>query len=193
MARIADLISQDVRDKITRESKIEKKIITGKKYSIPDNDQNTLSYSEKELLKKHYLRATSLESGTRTPRNYVQKHFVLVCKGQAAPVTEYERVYKKYIKIRELEKEALNAKYRSVSEQAVQKESTIAPKENDQEKHGRIENAEAALRLAERHQSGTNISEYEEGYPKSEFGSREDHKRMRARDWGDIKRRNIED
>ena len=189
MVKIGDLISQEIREKITRKAKIEKKIITVRKYSIPDDKPITLSLSEKELLKKNYINATSLESGTRTPRNHAQKHFVLVCKGQAAPVTEYERVYKKYIKIRELEKEALYSKRRSVPKQENQKESTIALKESD---HKRQENAEAALRLAERQQKGSNISEYEDGYPRSEFGSRADHKKMRARDWGDIKRRNNE-
>lgn len=192
MVKIGDLISQEIREKIARKSKIEKKIITVKKYSIPDDKPNALSLSEKELLKKNYINATSLESGTRTPKNHMQKHFVLVCKGQAAPVTEYESVYLKYIKIRELEKEALYSKRRSVPKQADQKESTIALKESDQEKQKRKENAYAALRLAERQQKGPNISEYEEGYPRSEFGSRADHKKMRARDWGDMKRRNNE-
>ena len=98
-------------------------------------------------------------------------------------------MYLKYIKIRELEKEALYSKRRSVPKQENQKESTIALKESD---HRRQENAEAVLRLAERQQKGPNISEYEEGYPRSEFGSRADHKKMRARDWGDMKRRNNE-
>jgi len=189
MVKIGDLISQEIREKIERKAKIEKKIITLKKYSIPDNKQITLSLSEKELLKKNYINATSLESGTRTPRTYAQKHFVLVCKGQAPPVTDYERVYLKYIKIRELEKETLYSKRRSISKQENQKESTMALKESNQK---RQENADAASRLAERQQKGPNISEYEEGYPRSEFGSRADHKKMRARDWGDMKRRNNE-
>jgi hypothetical protein len=61
----------------------------------------------------------------------------------------------------------------------------VATKENDDESPRRKKNAEAALRMAqkqmnrEKYYPGTNISEYEEGYP-------------RARDWGDIKRRNNE-
>jgi hypothetical protein len=74
----------------------------------------------------------------------------------------------------------------------------VATKENDDESPRRKKNAEAALRMAqkqmnrEKYYPGTNISEYEEGYPRTEWGTREDHKKMRARDWGDIKRRNNE-
>jgi hypothetical protein len=112
----------------------------------------------------------------------------LVCKGQAAPVTEYERMYKKYIKIRELEKELLRNERRNIEKHTFQKKSAMTY----QEKQKRKRNADAALRMSHRQQKEPNIPEYEEGYPRSEFGSREDHKKMRARDWGDMKRRNNE-
>lgn len=51
----------------------------------------------------------------------------------------------------------------------------------------------AALeRKKERDKQTGGIPEYEEGFPKTEMVSREDHKKMRARDYGDMKRRQNE-
>lgn len=57
------------------------------------------------------------------------------------------------------------------------------------------ENAEAGLRMASRQRGnekcyrGTSIMEFEDGAPRAEWGTRDDHKKMRARDWGDMRRR----
>lgn len=54
-------------------------------------------------------------------------------------------------------------------------------------------NYEAALeRKRERDAKTGGIPEYEDGYPRDEFGTRDDHKKMRGRDWGDMKRRSRE-
>ncbi|MEN6318317.1 MAG: hypothetical protein ABFD82_06130 [Syntrophaceae bacterium] len=51
----------------------------------------------------------------------------------------------------------------------------------------------AALeRKKERDKQTEGIPDYEEGYPRTEFGSRDDHKKMRHRDWGDMKNRHRE-
>jgi len=48
----------------------------------------------------------------------------------------------------------------------------------------------AALeRKRERDRQTGGIPEFEEGYPRDEFGSREDHKKMKGRDWSDMKHR----
>ena len=57
----------------------------------------------------------------------------------------------------------------------------------------RRENAAAAYRMAQKqlsHEKG--IPEYEEGTLRSEWGTRGDHKKMRARDWGDMQKRRKE-
>jgi hypothetical protein len=100
MTKLGDLISQTVWKKITHELVVEEEKIPliksnsatlnndKQKYRIEQkpspkkNNPTELSYSEKVLLKKHYLRATSLESGTRHPISKTDKHFVLVCKGR---------------------------------------------------------------------------------------------------------------
>ena len=54
-------------------------------------------------------------------------------------------------------------------------------------------NYEAALERKRRRDAQTGgIPEFEEGYPRDEFGTRDEHKKMRGRDWGDMKRRSRE-
>ena len=45
-----------------------------------------------------YLRFyRSLETGERLPTTEAQRHFVAVCEGKAAPATEHEKVYAKFM------------------------------------------------------------------------------------------------
>ena len=72
------------------------------------------------------------------------------------------------------------------------------PKMDPKERERRRLNAEAFNRMMEnkaireRNNHGTSIPEFEEGEPRSEFGTRDEYKRMRARDWGDMQKRHRE-
>jgi uncharacterized protein YifE (UPF0438 family) len=64
----------------------------------------TLTISEKELLRKRGTVLREFYDGTLTPITPKQKHFVDVCKGNAEPDNEEERVWMKYVSMLKDEK-----------------------------------------------------------------------------------------
>lgn len=163
---------------------------------------NCLSNSEKFLLNKKFDYAQSLESGERKPETEGEKYFVKVCRGQAPPQTDYQHVYLKYLKIRNKFLNIVEAKNvkcdkqinNKISSSPVVKEKSMLEKQQEAAVLSkRRENAEAARRRAQEHLSREiGIPEYEEGTLRSEWGTREDHRKMRACDWGDMQKRRKE-
>jgi len=165
-----------------------------------------LTRSEKLILEKYFVFARPLESGQRPPRNEKEKYFLKVCQGLVLPRTAFQKVYLQYMKIRDYDKmrkgvhnyldttntSKANNNHHNASRKA---DTRLKTDEDIAIEKRKEENAEALLRMHKRADSkeiyipGTNIPEYEEGMPRSEFGTREDHKKMRSRDWGDMVRR----
>lgn len=55
-----------------------------------------LSPIESDLIEKHLNFYLCLAQGTRQPETEKQRHFVLVCRGDAAPQTFHERAFLKW-------------------------------------------------------------------------------------------------
>ncbi|WP_019025381.1 MULTISPECIES: DUF413 domain-containing protein [unclassified Thioalkalivibrio] len=66
--------------------------------------QSMLTDFELEIVRKHHDFFHALTYGVRSPRTPEQRHFVDVVEGQAQPWNDYERAWKKYLKLYELEK-----------------------------------------------------------------------------------------
>ncbi len=64
--------------------------------------------NEIEILERYGRQFEHLISGVRTPETGAQKRFVEVSRGKREPDTEYERVWWKYLKRVEWEKEPAN-------------------------------------------------------------------------------------
>jgi uncharacterized protein YifE (UPF0438 family) len=58
-----------------------------------------LTPEEVKLLSSHLWFYEELDRGTRKPTTPAQDHFVMVCRKQAAPQTEHEIAYVKYLGI----------------------------------------------------------------------------------------------
>lgn len=78
---------------------IYKRFVERKEKSI---ERKSLKYKKNQiaLLKRYHKFYRDLESGRRKAENDAQKHFILVCKGLAEPVTEHEKLYWKFIQTR---------------------------------------------------------------------------------------------
>jgi uncharacterized protein YifE (UPF0438 family) len=66
--------------------------------------ESKLSPSEKELLRERGIVLHEFWDGTLNPITPKQKHFIEMCKGNAEPNNEEERVWLKYISMLENEK-----------------------------------------------------------------------------------------
>ena len=74
----------------------------------------------------------------------------------------------------------------------VQRESPQSPYQTPHYHIGSDDYLAALNRKKERDKQTGGIPEFEDGMPRTEFGTREDHKKMRGRDYGDMLRRRNE-
>jgi len=199
MIKLGDLLSPNELKtlSVSIENNQEDEVDSKTKKTTAANNATTLDDKELKLLRKYYLKATALESGNRCPITYSDRHFVAVCKGKALPISPYEKVYLKYMKSRELEKKKIEAsKHRG--RQVVKYTGLSTSDEGKAEIQRRKENGEALLKMQERKKErergylGTNIPEHEEGTPKPGWFTDDDWKRMRSRDYADMKNRQKE-
>jgi len=186
-----------------------------------------LTNYERQLLEKHKDFYEDLNHGRRKPTTEAQKHFLLVCRGQAPPETEHEFAYMHFL-MQEEANSVAQQRYEqyhkpdrilksrmaeppplTYKEKLVQKRYQEAL-EKQKEHEMRIKRSETATPSIEKkkldheaylaalerkrerdHQTG-GIPEYEEGAPRSEFGTRDEYKKMRGRDFSDIRKRRNE-
>lgn len=132
---------------------------------------------ELSTLNKYFIYFHSLVFENSPARDERDKHLIKVCKGENSAETTLEEVIVKYLKIS--------------GEYPV---NVLITEENAEDKERRLQLGKASYNLnqnqLDREKTAyRNIPRTEEGYPRTEFGTRKDHKEMRARDWGDMKRR----
>jgi uncharacterized protein YifE (UPF0438 family) len=154
----------------------EKKVYLG--LEIAKKHPGVFSNREIEVLNKHFSYCEKLIIKEFPPRDQTDRHLIKVCRGEVPADTVLETVFIKYLKA--------IGKYPII---------VVFAEDDMGEIERRRELGQSAYdlnrRQANRESAGqkTGIPEVEEGYPKDEFGSREDHKKLRSRDWGDMKRR----
>jgi len=139
------------------------------------------SSREIEILNKHLSYCENLAIKGLPPREQTDRHLIKVCRGDVPADTVLEEVFLKYLKA--------TGKY---PVQLVMDEDDLAEMKRKRELGQASYDLNRSQLNRERAGQKTSIPEVEEGYPKDEFGSREDHKKLRARDWGDMKRRSRE-
>ena len=111
-----------------------------------------LTGQEQVLLQKNYKFYRSLAMGTQKPNTDAQRHFVAVCRGNANPQTDHEKVYVKHMRVC-----------------AVQRRQQYEDKE-----------------------AGNDLPEYETGYPRPDWFTDDDWKKLRRQNFADMNQRRRE-
>jgi uncharacterized protein YifE (UPF0438 family) len=157
-----------------------------------------LNRKEWDLIERHLRFYAELEAGIRAPSTPAQEHFVEVCKGKKPPRTEHELAFRKW-KFLEAEKRFFEAeKQRSPkvtgSARKASKPNAAGASAANTVATSKVAKApsesakdEEPIRSSEiiwpkKHDAKFwKLPEHEEGYPRTEFGTREEHKQMRGR------------
>ena len=155
---------------------------------INKKTRNLLRRSERRLLDEIFDYVQSLETGPEEPKIEKEKDFLRVRRGEQSPHNEYQRVYLKFLTLRNnLLNKAVTQDEKANKE--IGEKPYCYPKSSSS--RSRKENAEAANRMSKRRQNhnrdGASIPEYEEGTPKPGWFTDDDLKKMRKQDYADMK------
>ena len=163
-------------------------------------DTDNLTSQELALIERYLSFYINLDGGALRPSTSAQEQFVQVCRGKRAPETEHEIAYFKWklLKAQELrQQQAIQSSKRSVTSDTTTRTATAASPVNKGAKvapQSKLVEEEVPIRSNEIiwpkkiDEDFWKLPEFEEGYPRSEFGTREEHKAMRGRQRSATKR-----
>jgi uncharacterized protein YifE (UPF0438 family) len=168
-----------------------------------------LNKKEWALIERHINFYVELENGDRTPSTPAQERFVDVCKGKRAPRTEHELAFRKW-KFFQAEKQFLESEAERKlpdSEKGPKPQAFSSPMMSESTNTPAKLSTKAAYTKAPTEASPINMEnegerplrsneivwpkkydedfwtlpEHEDGHPRTEFGTREEHQMMRGR------------